>query len=137
MSFEVRQKARLSLLDVLVTAFRAIAIAYLALHGAVTWFAYQVAGLAEALLTLVLLGVGDLYWTVTWWEAGPNGAAIVALAASVLCFVSWLGRPLFNRWVARFTRDMLDDATGAIERMTADRRDDADDPPDGTNGRQT
>lgn len=137
MSFEVRQKARLSLLDVLVTAFRAIAIAYLALHGAVTWFAYQAAGLAEALLTLVLLGFGDLYWTVTWWQVEPDGAAIVALAASALCFVSWLGKPLFNRWVARFTRDMLDDATGEFQRMTADRRDDADDAPDGPNDRQT
>lgn len=123
MSFEERQKARTSLLGVLVTFFRALAIGYLCLHAAVTWFAYQATGLFEALITLVLLGFGDLYWAVRWWPGDETGQTILALIAAFVCFASWLTRPIVNRWMNRFTIDMLRDVTSEIGRSAEARLD--------------
>lgn len=122
MSFEKRHEARTSRLGVLVTFFRALAIAYLSLHAAVAWFAYQATGLVEALLTFVLLGFGDLYWAVRWWPGEDVGQTVLALAAALICFTSWLTRPLFNRWINSFTADMLKDMTSEIERTIEGRK---------------
>lgn len=118
MTYKLRQQARVQLLERMAFAFRALAIAYLAMHAVVSWFAYQASGLSEAVLTFVLLGFGDLYWALRLLRDGNDmQAAVLALVTAIVCFGSWMLRPMLNRWVARFAADMLADADSEISKV--------------------
>lgn len=111
MTFESRQAARRRTLDRVIIAFKMLGLVYMALHLAVTVLAYDLARAGTAVLTFVSLGIGDLYWAVTWMrEEGRLAIAAVASVATALCFISWGTRSAFDRWANAFTADMLSDA---------------------------
>lgn len=119
MTFEQRQTARIAVLSRLVVVFQAVAIGYLALHATVSWLAYREAGGGAALVTLLTLGFGDLYWLVQLARRyGLTSETAVAVAATLICFASWLSRPAFNRWVANTERELLSDAAHEIGMLT-------------------
>lgn len=121
MNFEARSARRSQVLERIILASQVVAVLYLATHVLIAWSAYKEDGVAAAILTLILLGFGDLYWGVRWaYEDGASWQAGAALAAAVLCFLSWGFRPIFNRWAANFTIDMLEDFTGEIDRIAKD-----------------
>lgn len=124
MTFEHRHAGRMSLLKRLIVIFQAVAVAYLALHAAVTWFAYQQDGALNAIITFLTLGFGDLYWAIRWLrDGGLTGEAAVASVAALVCFASWITRPMFDRWAARFTHDMLADSSREIGKFARDAAD--------------
>ena len=110
MSFDIRQDRRKIILGRIMLAAQVLAIVYLAAHALITWKAFEIDGIVAALSTLVLLGFGDLYWGLRWaWEGESPWQATVALVTAALCFASWATRSRFNRWMNRFTIDMLQD----------------------------
>lgn len=128
MSFETRQAARKRTIDRVVLAYKMLGLVYMALHIAVTALAFKLGSAGAALLTLITLGFGDLYWAVSWAASGGFAwQAAVAFLAAVLCFVSWLIKPYFNRWIATFTSEMLSDTAAEIEQITRQRNTDCDD----------
>jgi hypothetical protein len=131
MSFESRQRARQRTIDRIVLGYKMLGLVYMALHITVAALAFKLSGASAAVLTLLTLGLGDLYWAVTWGAAGeyPWPAAVASFAA-LLCFFSWGTRPYFNRWAAQFTSQMLSDTAAEIEQITQTRKsgDAADDP---------
>lgn len=128
MSFETRQAARKRTIDRVVLAYKMLGLVYMALHIAVTALAFKLGSAGAALLTLITLGFGDLYWAVTWAASGGYAwQAAVAFLAAVLCFFSWLIKPYFNHWIATFTSEMLSDTAAEIEQITRQRNTDGDD----------
>ncbi|MEQ1670004.1 MAG: hypothetical protein ABL893_04015 [Hyphomicrobium sp.] len=116
MSFDARQATRKRQLERLVLVFQAVAVAYIAMHLAIVWLAFGHAGAVSAFVTLVTLGFGDLYWLIRWaQELGLTGETYVAAAAALVCFASWITRPMFNRWAAGFTKDMLADTAQELK----------------------
>lgn len=134
MSFETRQADRKRTIDRVVLAYKMLGLVYMALHAAVAALAFKLSSAGAAVLTLISLGFGDLYWAVAWAASGEYAwQAVVASCAAVLCFVSWLTKPYFNRWMAEFTSEMLSDTVAEIEQITRQRSadDTADDRRDG------
>lgn len=108
--FEHRQARRKIIIERVMLAAQILAVLYLALHALIAWRAYEIDGVTAAILTFVLLGFGDLYWAVRTVQDGAalDYAALCFLTAGI-CFASWLTRGMFQRWIATFTTDMLDD----------------------------
>ena len=128
MSFETRQAARKRTIDRVVLAYKMLGLVYMALHIAVAALAFKLGSAGAALLTLITLGFGDLYWAVSWAASGGYAwQAAAAFLAAVLCFFSWLIKPYFNRWIATFTSEMLSDTAAEIEQITRQRNMDGDD----------
>lgn len=127
MSFDHRQEQRKRILQRAMLYFQALAFAYLAIHAAVAWLAYKADGVLVSFGTLITLGFGDLYWLIRWGrELGAVPESYLAGVAALVCFASWITRPLFDRWVARFTREMLADTAdelSAISREAASLKD--------------
>lgn len=122
MSFETRQAARKRTIDRVVLAYQMLGLVYMALHAAVAALALKLSSAGAAMLTLISLGFGDLYWAVTWFASGDYAwQAVVAFCAALLCFVSWLTKPYFNSWMADFTSEMLSDTAAEIEQITRQR----------------
>lgn len=127
MSFEKRQAARQRSIDRVVLAYKMLGLVYMALHIAVAALAFKLSGASAALLALLTLGFGDLYWAVTWTASEDYpGPAAVACFAAALCFFSWITKPYFNRWIATFTAEMLSDTAAEIEQITRQREADGD-----------
>lgn len=119
MSFESRQAARQRTIDRVVFAYKMMGLVYMALHIAVAALAFKLSGPGAALVTLLTLGFGDLYWAATWaMTGGYEWQAVVAFCAATICFFSWATKPYFNRWIATFTARMLSDAAAEIEQIT-------------------
>lgn len=132
MSFETRQATRKRTIDRVVLAYKMLGLVYMALHIAVAALAFKLGSVGAALLTLITLGFGDLYWAVTWTASGGYAwQAAVAFLAAALCFFSWLTKPYFNRWIATFASEMLSDTAAEIEQITRQREADGDDRRDG------
>ena len=123
MTYQQRQAARRNLIGILLTAFKAVAILYLAAHFAVVWRAFESEGLLAAIATLVTLGFGDVYWAVRWFGEDYRNMAWVASSAAALCFASWLTRPFFNRWALNFTLEMVKDLTDEIDDVMSELQD--------------
>lgn len=126
MNFDNRQNQRKVILDRIMLAAQVLAIVYLAAHALITWKAFEVDGIIAALLTLVLLGFGDLYWGLRWaWEGQFPWQTTVALVTATLCFASWATRRRFNRWMNQFTIDMLQDFGDELKTIStqADQQD--------------
>lgn len=118
MSFEARHEHRKRILDRIIIVAQVVAVLYLATHALIAWRAYEVDGIVAALLTFVLLGFGDLYWGLRWaYEGAGTWLVAVALTTAALCFTSWATRGMFNRWMMRFTVDMLEDVGSELGRM--------------------
>jgi hypothetical protein len=118
MSFDTRQSQRKRILDRIILAAQVAAVLYLATHALIAWRAYEIDGIASAILTFVFLGFGDLYWGLRWaYEGADLRLAAVALGAAAVCFTSWATRGMFNRWAMRFTADMLEDMGSELGRM--------------------
>lgn len=110
MGFEERQAERHKLLERAMLAAQAVGVLYLAAHAGIAWMAYGEDGVVAALLSLGLLGFGDLYWGLRWaMQEGRGALAGVALGAAAVCFASWALRPRFNAWAMRLTGEMLGD----------------------------
>ncbi len=133
MGFDARQDRRRVVLERVMLAAQALAVVWLSAHALITWRAWESDGFLAALLTLVLLGFGDLYWGLRWGYEGDWWIAGVALAAAAVCFVSWAVRPMFNRWIGSLTVEMLEDFSDELGRMAKDREaeDAVEIPPDG------
>ena len=123
MSFESRQAARQRTIDRVTLGYKMLGLVYMALHLAVCALAFKLSGAGAALLTLIGLGFGDLYWAVTWASAGGYAwQAGVAFIAAALCFFSWATKPYFNRWMQTFTAEMLSDTAVEIDKITKQSR---------------
>lgn len=124
MTFESRHDERRRVLERLQFAAKILAVFYLSLHFAVTVLAFKLGGAWQALVTLVALGFGDLYWAAAWaHEEGRGSITLIAAVSAVTCFASWLLRPAFDRWARSFTADMVADTVQEIDKITMDRLD--------------
>ena len=122
MDFDTRQHRRRVILDRIVLAAQILAVVYLATHALIAWQAWQSDGVIASLLTLILLGFGDLYWGMRWsYEGDAPWLGGVALAAAAVCFTSWTMRGIFNRWMSGFAVEMLEDFGEEVGRITKDR----------------
>lgn len=118
MGFEERQAQRHRVLERVMLAAQAVGVLYLAAHSGIAWMAYREDGVVAALLSLGLLGFGDLYWGLRWaMQEGRGALAAVALGAAAVCFASWALRPRFNAWALRLTGEMLGDLGEEIDRI--------------------
>jgi hypothetical protein len=125
MGFDERQAERYRLLERVMLAAQSVAILYLAAHVGIAWMAYREDGVVAALVSLVLLGFGDLYWGLRWaMQEGRGALAGVALTAAAVCFASWVLRPRFDAWARQITAEMLTDLGNELDRVRLDRRDD-------------
>ena len=96
-----------------------LGLVYMALHLAVVALAFKLNGAGAAFLTLITLGLGDLYWAVIWALAGGYAwQSSVAFLATALCFFSWATKSYFNRWMHNFTAQMLSDTAAEIDILT-------------------
>jgi hypothetical protein len=120
-AFEGRQDRRRKVLARIILASQVVAVLYLGVHGLITWRAYEADGVLAAILTLVLLGFGDLYWAIRWfYEGAAPDMASLALLAAIVCFVSWATRGLFDRWARDFTVEMLQDFGKELDQIKAE-----------------
>jgi hypothetical protein len=116
MSFDERHHRRQIILDRVMLASQVLAVFYMAIHLMIVWESFNERGALAALATFITLGFGDAYWTVHWLQfEGASGRMMVAGLAAIVCFTSWLTRPMFNRWINSFTIDMVKDFTDEID----------------------
>ncbi|MDX2257556.1 MAG: hypothetical protein NW205_01440 [Hyphomicrobiaceae bacterium] len=116
MSFDERQSARRRHLDLLNTVFLGIAVLYIGAHALIAWRAYAIDGILAALLTFILLGIGDLYWGLRWfYEGGRPVEAAVATGVGVFYFASMAAKPWINAYLMKFTVGMLEDFGGELD----------------------
>lgn len=120
MGFDERQAERHKRLERVMLAAQAVGVLYLAAHAGISWMAFREDGVVAAIVSFMLLGVGDLYWGVRWTMEGRGVLAGVALAAAAVCFASWVFRPRFNAWANQLTVEMLGDLGEEIGRMRGD-----------------
>lgn len=117
MARDAARRRRQRVLAILQWGFGAMAAVYLSLHAIVTWYAYLETGVGGAVLTLVTLGIGDLWWAVQAFRMGDRALLALTASAAGVAFLSWSTRGYVNAYLMKLAMADLDDLGVAIDRL--------------------